>query len=152
MKKSGIKFFDKIIVVLLGFLGMFYSCRQPCEYGTPHGEYVLKGIITDKETHKPIQNIQIGEYVKIYTDADGKYVIYNNSPNFHLRIDDIDGEENDGYFHSKEIEGQFTQADQIEKGDGEWYKGKFVKTRNIELEKREIFIPEYGVRPAPFEE
>ena len=129
MKKSVVKFFDKIIVVVLGFSGLLYSC----EYGTPAGEYVLKGVITDKETHQPIQNIQVqGEY----TDADGKYVIYNHSPYFYLRIDDIDSFENGGYFHSKEIEGQFTQADQVEPGDGSWYLGKFVKTQNIELEKK----------------
>ena len=142
MKKSVIKFFDKIIIAILSLSWLFYSCKKDIkpmvsEYGVPHGEYVLKGVIMDKETSLPIQNIQVqGEYIKIYTDADGKYEIYCNYSNFYLRIDDVDSVENGGYFYSKEIEGQFTQADQIEKGDGKWYDGKFVKTRNIELEKR----------------
>ena len=36
MKKSAIKFFDKIILLLLGFSGMFYTS---CEYGMPAPEY-----------------------------------------------------------------------------------------------------------------
>ena len=136
MKKAGIKFFDKIIVVLLGFLGMFYSCRQPCEYGTPHGEYVLKGVITDKETSKPIQNIQIVRQY-IYTDSEGKFMYNGRERELRLKIDDIDGIENGGEFLSKEIEVTFTKADQVEKGDGNWYQGKFAKTINVELEKKE---------------
>ena len=145
MKKSVIKFFDRIIVLLLGCFGLLYSCEKPkpeygmlVEYGTPSGEYVLKGIITDKETSNPIQNIQIVQYGDtIYTNAEGKYMLLGHGFNeFHIRIKDIDSVENGGYFQSKEIEGGFTKEDQVEQGDGKWYDGKFVKTLNIELEKK----------------
>jgi putative lipoprotein (rSAM/lipoprotein system) len=137
MKKTIIKFFDKLLVLLLGIFGIFNSC-QPVEYGTPHGDYELKGMVIDKETSNPIPNIQIvGEYLGIiYSDTDGKYVLYNDMfRNFLLTVKDIDGEDNGGYFKPTEIDVKFTKSDQVEKGDGHWYDGKFVKTQNIELEK-----------------
>ena len=140
MKKSVIKFFDKIIIVLLGFSGLLCSCDkyntdmygmppdQPV-YGMPYETYELKGVITDKETSKPIQNIQIVQYGDtIYTDTEGKYILYNLSSEFQLKIEDIDGEQNGGDFMSKEIDVLFTQEDKIERD-------KFVKTLNIELDK-----------------
>ena len=146
MKKSVIKFFDRIIVLLLGCLGLFCGCEKynvdmygmPVEYGTPSGEYVLKGIITDKETSNPIKNIQVVRYRDtIYTDTEGKFIMlsYGGFSKFHLKIEDIDGEENGGDFQSEETDVEFTQADQVEQGDGNWNEGKFVKTLNIELEK-----------------
>ncbi|MCL2131715.1 MAG: radical SAM-associated putative lipoprotein [Lentimicrobiaceae bacterium] len=161
MKKSVIKFFDKIIVVLLGILGVFNSCEKPLEYGTPHANYEVKGVITNKETSKPIQNIQVIRQIHqeygdtLYTDADGKYVFaFGDFPYkdnvYRLKIEDIDGEENGGDFVTKEIEVKITQADQIEKGDGNWYDGKFSKIVNIELEKEPVFVPLYGVKSTTF--
>jgi putative lipoprotein (rSAM/lipoprotein system) len=131
MKKQIIKFWDKIIVVLLGILGVLYnSCLKM--YGmpeAPHTAYNIRGVITDKETSNPIQNIQIIRQINsiygdtLYTDIDGKYAFYNISPEFHLKIEDIDGEENGGYFESKEIDVKFAD-------------GEFVKTVNIELETK----------------
>ena len=143
MEKRIIKFWDKIVVVLLGLLGIFNSCEKPCEYGTPLGEYKLNGIVTDKETANPIQNIQVVRFRNsdygdtLYTDAEGKYAFHDFSfGEFHLKFEDIDGEENGGEFKTKEIKTKLTQADQVEKGDGKWNDGKFVKTVNIELEKK----------------
>ena len=144
MKKSVIKFFDKIIIVILGFSGLLYSCAK---YGmiVYYGDYEIKGVITDKETSKPIQNIKVGR--ETYTDAEGKYILYGESDwaiekhsaayysQFRLIIEDIDGEQNDGEFISKEIDVIFTQADQVEKGNGKSYQGKFVKIINVELNK-----------------
>ena len=136
MKKTIIKLFDKIIVLLLAILGVFNSCRQPEEYGTPHADYELKGIVTDKETSKPLKNIQIVSYSDtLYTDAEGKYSFYNMMPEFHLKVEDIDGEENGGEFETQEMDIKLTKADQVEKGKG-WYEGKYVKTQNIELETK----------------
>jgi len=159
MAKPVIKFFDKIIVILLGFLGIFSGCIQPkygmpAEYGTPYGKYEVKGIVTDKETSNPIPNIQvIKNYDTIHTNAEGKYSFYEDysyeyETTFHLKVEDIDGEENGGYFAPQEMDLTFTKEDQVEKGDGHWYKGKFVKTQNIELERMEA--PEYGVRQTVF--
>ena len=55
MKKSFIKFFDKIILLLLGFSGIFYACYK---YGMPADEFEIKGTVTDYST-KPIKNIRI---------------------------------------------------------------------------------------------
>jgi putative lipoprotein (rSAM/lipoprotein system) len=146
MKKKRIKFFDKIIVTLLGFLGLLNSCNnntQTCEYGTPHGEFELSGVITDTEANpiKRIQVVSVSRYPDtIYTNNEGKYEIKRDyldleNNTFHLKLEDIDGEENGGDFGSKEIEVKVTENDRVEKGSG-WYKGKFVKTQDIELDRK----------------
>jgi len=153
MNKSFIKFFDKIIVVLLGVVGlsgMLYSCMK---YGMPPPppEYVkkheLRGVVTDKETSNPIKHIQVTLQIKpeyridtLYTSSFGGYNhgfggFPLNSP-VHIKFEDIDGEENGGEFETKEMDIKFTEADRVEKGDGKWNEGKFVKTVNIELEHK----------------
>ena len=139
-----VKFWDKIIVVLLGVVGLsniIYSCAT--KYGEPYAEYEIKGVITDKKASKPIQNIQVTRQIyqeygdTIYTDANGKYAFYDiNRSDFNIKFEDIDGEENGGEFETKEMDIKFTEADRVEKGDGDWYKGKFAKTVNIELEHK----------------
>jgi putative lipoprotein (rSAM/lipoprotein system) len=112
---------------------------QPEMYGTPYGEYELNGVISDKETSLPLQNIQvvIPQYGDtLYTDSDGKYVLHSGSHEFYLKIEDVDADENGGHFESKEMKIIFTKEDQVKKGDGEWYEGSFVKTENIKLEKK----------------
>jgi putative lipoprotein (rSAM/lipoprotein system) len=145
MKKQSIKFFDKIIVTLLGFLGLFNSCDyNKDEYGSPSADYELKGIIIDKETSKPIENIQVvlqkySDYRDtVFTDIQGKYELQSGlleNKTCYLKIEDIDGEDNGGDFASQEMEIKFTKDDQVKKGSG-WYEGKYVKTQNIELKKK----------------
>jgi putative lipoprotein (rSAM/lipoprotein system) len=163
VKKSFFRFFDKIIVLLLGVAGMFSACDNvedmPVEYGMPHADFELKGTVTDKATSQPIQNIRVvrpfgyediyggipGD--TIYTDEDGKYVfafVGFPSEKYQLKFEDIDGEENGGLFQTKEIEGEFTQADLVEKGNGHWYEGKYVKTQDVALERIETEAPLYG--------
>ena len=162
MKKAIIKFFDRIIILILGFSGLLYSCAK---YGTIVSYiYEIKGVVTEKETSKPIQNIQLSGSVhnqvdsrsigEIYTNANGEYMysgiiesLRNEQQELILKIDDIDGVENGGKFISKEVDVIFTKNDQVKKE-----KGKLVKTINIELTKREIDIPLYGTFPATFEE
>ena len=138
MKKRIIKIFDKVILLLLGFSGTFYSCR---EYGMPEAEFQINGTVMDK-TGKPIQNIQVArlwssEYGDtLYTGTEGKYSFHGMSPEFHLKFEDIDSVENGGEFETQEIRTRLTQADQVEKGEGKWNNGKYVKTVNIELETK----------------
>ena len=81
----------------------------------------------------------------IYTDENGKYAFNGSAWKYQLKFEDIDGEENGGLFQTKEIEGGFTQADLVEKGDGRWYDGKFVKTEDVKLEKIDVVVvPMYG--------
>jgi putative lipoprotein (rSAM/lipoprotein system) len=167
MKKSVIKFYDKALVALLSFLGVFGSCDKDTageeprvEYGMPYATYEIKGVVTDKKTDKPIPNIRIVKPVyeefgdTLYTDANGKYVFNfsdfpENEKTFKLKAEDIDGFQNGGLFISEEIDVVITKADKVESGQG-WYSGKFVKTKDIELNRYEGPIPMYGVMPSTF--
>jgi len=161
MKKSFIKFFDKIILLLLGLSGIFYACSK---YGMPADEYELKGSVTDS-SNKPIKNIRIirERYYEdrndtLYTNSEGKYGFriygdyshYSGQP-IHLKIDDIDGEENGGEFVSTEMDVKFTDADLVKKGYGNKRGDKYVKIINIKLDKEDEIHPEYGCPATPFE-
>jgi len=161
MKKSFIKLFDKIILLLLGFSGFFYVS---CDYGMPVSEYELKGTITDS-SKKPIKDIRIIRekyYDKgdtLYTNSEGKYSFklyegydINSDKPIHLKIDDIDGEANGGEFVSTEMDVKFTGADLVKKGHGSKRGDKYAKTLNIRLyrvDEENHFL--YGVPVAPFE-
>ena len=153
MKKSIIKFWDKIIVMLLGSSAVLYSCAK---YGMLVPEYEINGIVTDKETAKPIQNIRVIRPTHfgadtMYTNAQGKFhSIQQGSP--HLTVEDIDGEANGGEFETQEIFVRYTDADLVKKGKRDKIPDRYSKMINIELVKKEVAIPEYGVRPAPFKE
>ena len=56
MEKPFIKFFDRIILLLLGMTGIVYSCAK---YGEPIAEYEVNGVVTDKTNTKPIQGIRV---------------------------------------------------------------------------------------------
>jgi putative lipoprotein (rSAM/lipoprotein system) len=102
MKKNIIKFFDKIIVLLLGFTGMFTACKQEfdcsanyftdvntyqpsdsigwVEYGPLPVDFEIRGKVTNKASSQPISGIRIihekfGNIKNdtIYTDSEGKY-------------------------------------------------------------------------------
>jgi hypothetical protein len=72
----------------------------------------------------------------VYTDTNGKFTMKTIYPEFPLKIQDIDGEENGGDFAIQELEVKFIEED------------KFVKTQTIALEKRRLEAPMYGVPPA----
>ncbi|MCL2168329.1 MAG: radical SAM-associated putative lipoprotein, partial [Lentimicrobiaceae bacterium] len=144
MKKPIIKFFDKIIFILLGFSGIFYGCPK---YGMPEANYELKGTVTNKETSRPVKHIQITSQIPhyksdtLYTNSNGQYnhqfrEFYLIEP-LHLKFEDIDGEENGGEFISYEIDVDFSDAEQVKKGKGSWDHGSFLKIQNIELEKKQ---------------
>ena len=100
MKKPIIKLFDKIILTLLGFFGMFTACKHESdcsapyftdsypysdstvmvEYGPMAQDFEIKGKITNKANSKPIAGIRIiskttkNKGDTIYTNSEGKYV------------------------------------------------------------------------------
>ena len=141
MRKPIIKFFDKIILLLLGFSGAMYNCGGM--YGEPSADYEIKGIVTDKENAQPIKNIRVIHQRyrdTIYTNAEGKYAfIYKGDllDQLNLKVEDIDGEENGGEFETKELDVMITISDRVKKGKGTWDEGKYVKIQNIELERKE---------------
>jgi len=161
MKKALIQFFDKIILLLLGFSGIFYACYK---YGMPADEYELKGSVTDS-SNKPIKNIRIirerhyeDRNDTLYTNSEGKYGfrIYEDYSHYsgrpiHLKIDDIDGEENGGEFVSTEMDVKFTDANLVKKGHRNKRGDKYVKTQNIKLYKEDEITLMYGCPVAPFE-
>ena len=144
MSKSVIKFWDKIIVVLLGFVGLsgvLNSCYY--KYGMPVTEYEINGVVTDKTNAKSVQNIRVirqkyQEYGDtIYTNQQGIYVfkLWEDFSNpVHLKFEDIDGEENGGDFETQEIDVKFTEADLAIIGKGNKAPDRYVKTQNVELE------------------
>ena len=176
MKTGCIKFFDKLLVFLLSATGLIVGCQKddPMDeygapmveygtmvaYGTPSALYEIRGTVTDATTKKPIRNIQVvlplfkntpeAEGDTVYTDIDGTYKFdrYFLSSDYQLKFEDIDGEENGTYGYLT-VEGEFTEQDQVEPGDGDWYRGKYVKTHNVTLDAP-LAIPMYGVPSAPF--
>jgi putative lipoprotein (rSAM/lipoprotein system) len=165
MRTKCIEFFDKVIILLLSAVGFLTGCDEigggnVAEYGVPNADYELKGTVTDEITSQSIQNIRVIRPVQsleysdtTYTDKDGKYhFVFNDFPNdtYQLKFEDIDGGENGGEFITAEVEGVFTKNDQVQKGNGHWYDGKFVKTHDITLNRQETIGPMYGVLPAPF--
>ena len=138
MAKQVIKFWDKIVVVLLGWIGitgMFYSCAK---YGMIVPECEVDGVVTDK-TKKPIQNIQVIRenfygFDTLYTNSDGKF---HSKTGYHrLKVEDIDGEANSGEFETQEINVKFTDADLVKRGRNNKTPDKYVKKINIELDKK----------------
>jgi putative lipoprotein (rSAM/lipoprotein system) len=154
MNKKFIKLFDKVILAVLGFSGIVYSCAK---YGEPIADFEVNGIITDKTTAKPIQGIRISKEKSydgidtMYTSSEGRYVFHNWNNQLHLKIEDIDGEANGGYFETQEIDVTFTNADLI-KGRGNKKPDKYVKVLNIGLTKKELPVSEYGVPQVPFKQ
>jgi putative lipoprotein (rSAM/lipoprotein system) len=97
MKKQIIKFFDKIIILLLGITGMFAACKKnpsDCNanyfgniylpndsciiimYGVISIDYEIKGKVTNKANSQPIQGIRIIHHKDVNLRSD---TIYTNS-------------------------------------------------------------------------
>jgi len=162
MNKSVIKFWDKIVVVLLGTLGVFTSCNKiasdcdcvyypPIErdsfsiaYGVPQADYEIKGTIMNQANLQPIPNIQVvlnngADF--FLTNSSGNYgfnaYYKENQKNIiQLKVEDIDGEENGGDFKTKEVKIKFTEDDKEKMEKCNRDGGTFVKIQNIELKKK----------------
>ena len=165
MKKSVIKVWDKIIVMLLGMTGMFVGCNKiesDCDcvyyptnerdtgeyivelYGVPPAHYVtIKGTVMNQANLQPIANIRVASNGAIsLTNSEGKYVLdydyyQSNKKNVvNLKIEDIDGKENGGEFKTKAIDIKFTDTDKKKMDKCSKDGGRFVKIQNIELKKK----------------
>jgi putative lipoprotein (rSAM/lipoprotein system) len=156
MKKTIIKIFDKIILLLLGFSGILYAC---CKYGMPANEYEIKGVVTDI-SREPIKNIRIvkqGGFSEsgdtLYTNPQGKYTFnFWGWHGVHLKVEDIDGEENGGEFLPREFDVQFSDADIVKKGRGNKKPDVYSKKVDIILLRDGEYPPvAYGPPQTPFE-
>ena len=152
MKVRFNRWYNALLTALLSMLG-FESCKvsgnEPVsEYGCPHADYIVKGIITD-EAGSPVQGIKVSvkeglddPYTKesVLTDAAGCFQFqemtsFNLNPGEALVVEDIDGEAY-GSYKSDTISLKTLPKIQTEKGSG-WYKGKFELTADIKLKKKE---------------
>ena len=129
MKKLIIKFFDKIVVTLLGMLGLFTTCKQEpnCNatyftdsyhsydslvvmYGMLKSDFEIIGKVTSKSSSKSIPGIRIIH---------------------HKSVKDIDSEANGGNFASQEVKVVITEKDYAESCGSDWSEIRYKKTQNI---------------------
>ena len=149
------RWYNTLLTVLLSMLGFgCSSCDDDfvAEYGTPHADYTLKGLVTD-EAGTPVRNIKtsakildktgagtyIGEIGTVQTDESGRYVLeYDGMARADLKIvvEDIDGEANGGDFLNDTIDVDFHKSLKVAEGDNHWYSGKYELTTDVKLKKK----------------
>ena len=128
------------ILVLLGF-ATTTSCEHifaiQCEYGTPTMDFEVSGKVVNQDS-TPIAGIKVsavGDDVTALTSEDGSFFISGTGWGSFLMFEDIDGPENGGEYAVKTEE---VKVEQVEKGSGHWYKGKYeAKGVVIEMEKKQ---------------
>ena len=154
MKTKIYRLYGAVLSVLLSVLG-FSSCSKEEmreEYGSPHADYIMQGIVTDEEGNE-INGILVS--AESYDDvSDGRYW-YNHaskktnyigeyflsfsgylSSHTKLVVQDVDGEANGGEFANDTIDIDRESAIQTKKGEGYWYMGVYSITQNIKLKKK----------------
>lgn len=130
---------NKILLIILGFLGFTSSCIPVAEYGVPSADYILNGNIKSSTTNTAIDHIQvIMNYDTSYTDASGNFSVTSNDfPDditYDVYFNDIDSTEN-GSYTNKQISVQFYSAD-LTDGDGSWYEGSTSKNIDVKLDPK----------------
>jgi len=151
MKKRALKFYDKIVMALLGIFSLITGCDEPrMMYGTPSAHFLIKGTVTDELSTTPIKDIRIiirdsrdSMYVgadTVYSDSNGKYVsAFNNYPvteiEYIIKTEDIDGVANGGPYISEQIATTFEGATWDYSDVDSWYVGTATITKDIKLTK-----------------
>lgn len=143
-----------MVLSLLGCLALLTGCdyiRESLivEYGTPTADFELKGIVTDKQTDKPIEGIQVVRLNPssdlwedtVYTNLRGKYEFHFQDFSvadqyFEIKVEDVDGSVNGGEFKTTTKDVYIEDYNWIKEPEGNWYDGKAVKTQNFELDKK----------------
>ena len=144
--KKVIKFWDKIIIMLLGITGIFSGCKpnaggcEPydnpwnrpspypdsmmvCLYGMLRADFAIRGTVTSKTDGKPIPNIAIVRQtadnqtvIMDFTDSEGNYNVYDYYLSDKESVIHLDFEDIDG----KENGGEFkTQEIKVKITDAE---------------------------------
>ena len=155
MKTKIYRLYGAVLAVLLSVLG-FSSCSKEEmmeEYGSPHADFIMQGTVTDEQGNEingilvsaeRYQDFNDGRYwfnlFSKKTDYFGEYYLYFEnllgSKYTKLIVQDVDGEANGGEFASDTLDIDYESAEQIKKGDGNWYEGTFRITQNIQLKKK----------------
>ena len=156
MKLKIYHWYNALLSALLTMLG--YGCTSengmdmygtPVEYGTPSVNYVFKGQVTD-EAGKPVEGIKTslkriypsyyeGTIDSTLTDTSGQYELKFKGligDEDKLIVEDTDGEANGGEFLSDTINVVNLDEEQLEPGDGHWYRGKYEIKADIKLKKK----------------
>lgn len=112
------------------------------EYGTPHAEFEIKGMVAD-EQGTPINRIAVIyddnllDPDTLYTDTAGKFHIQGTMfprEEMSLVFKDLDAEQNGGLFQTKSVK---VKMEQTEMGTGSWDYGRFVGETEVTLKKAE---------------
>ena len=162
MKVRFYRWYNAVLTVLLSMLG--YGCSTSeeedvymygalVEYGAPHADYIVKGIVTD-EAETPVQGIktflkqvdktEAGTIIfgmdSIQTNETGGYQLEYTGlpqPGIKLIVEDVDGEANGGEFLSDTLDIDFNKAVQTKEGDHRWYGGVYEITQDVKLKKKQ---------------
>ena len=160
MKVKFYRWYNAVLTVLLSMLG--YGCSSdepmdmygtPVEYGAPHADYIVKGLVTD-EAESPVQGIktflkqvdktEAGTIIfgmdSIQTNETGGYQLEYTGlpqPGIKLIVEDVDGEANGGEFLSDTLDVDLIKAVQTKEGDGRWYGGVYEITQDVKLKKKQ---------------
>lgn len=155
MKTKVYRLYCTVLSALLSVLG-FSSCSSdddfPCEYGSPHADYIIDGIVTDEEgdeingilvSAESYGDFKDGRYwfnlaSKKSDYAGGYYLSFQSSPESSytkLIVQDVDGEANGGEFANDTIDIDYKSAVIVKEGEG-WNSGTYKITQNIQLKKK----------------
>ena len=139
MKKSAI-----IFLSCASALAGLSSCSavEDENYGTPHAEFEIKGLVSD-EQGAPLQGIAViydEDLIKsdtLYTGPDGRFLIEGTMfprEEMKLKFKDVDGDQNGGLYEAKAVKVKMIQ---IQQSTGSWDYGKFAGETEVTLKKAE---------------
>lgn len=144
MTKRILSLINKIILLILTILGFSCTEDQPDEYGMPHADFKISGVVVDEATLESIENIQVimqdPEMIDIhsdtcYTDINGMYELklidLADEKSFIFKCLDIDGTAN-GDYESLDSTVRFENPEFIN-SSGNWYRGEASKTIIVKL-------------------
>ena len=139
MKLKIAKTYNRFIAFLLWLLGIgstaaLNGCIGGYEYGSPHADFKINGMVTNQDNEK-IPGIKVKvDYDSTYTDSDGKYNIsveaFPKDQNFYIQFSDIDGGEN-GNYQTLDTVVVFVDPE-FKNGEG-WYEGETSKEFDVKL-------------------
>ncbi len=142
----------KICRGLLAAMGLTVVTGCPVMYGSPHCDLTVKGVVTD-ERENPIEGMQVKavqvmpkqsgveldeyeyELFNSRTDNAGKFefggtVTSFENPDVYVITEDIDGEENGGFFTPETLKVDIVK---VKDGDGDWYFGAYENAAPVEI-------------------
>ena len=128
------KKYDKLLAILLSWLGFSTILVSCVEYGAPPATYKAKGVVVSQTNNAPIEGIRAVLKAEpnatqgidtIYTNSKGVFKLKSINDyyyTFYVELTDVDGEKN-GSFANKEVEVDFSHVK---------FKGDDVTDREVE--------------------